>query len=235
MSRRFIELTNFDKFEQFVAEINRARRPLSYAYCEAFQAFEKSREVLRESEAAADFYGGAGNDEEATLLQNEAYSYDVQADMFASVAILFADDLLRRFHQQLFGTPLLLTPGYGKEHNNQIRLTTLWQAGGNAIRHASSWADLPFPYPSVDDESLDKYERQALTNIQIIESAFGSLHAPTIRAPSWSILHFMNYADGETAENYDNYEVAIIDAALAMTKAHSSEATSQLEAQLNAS
>lgn len=86
---RFIELTNFDAFDQFAAEIGRARKPLSFVYCHSFQAFERGRELLKESERASGWYSGGGNQDVAHALHNEAYTYDVQAEMFASTAILF--------------------------------------------------------------------------------------------------------------------------------------------------
>jgi hypothetical protein len=231
---RFIELTNYDKFEQFAAELTRARKPLSFAYCEAFQAFERSRELLKESEHTADWYSGRGNQNEADALHNEAYTYDVQAAMFASMAVLLSDDLLRRFHQQLFGKPPTLDRGFRKTHNG-VPLSTLLQAGGNAIRHVSWWADnLTFPYPE-DDTCLNNDERKALANIRVIEKAFGRFGGPWNRPPSWDIVFTMNFAeDGKTEENYDNFERAIVVAALAMAEEHSAEAVAKLKAAVDA-
>lgn len=227
---RFIELTNYDRFEQFASELARARKPLSFAYCEAFRAFERSRDLLKESEYAADWYSGKGNQNEANALQNEAYTYDVQAELFGSMAVLFADDLLRRFHQQLFGKPSTLDSGFGKRQNG-VPLSTLIQAGANAIRHVSWWADnLAFPYPE-NDTSLRNDERKALANIRVLEKAFGTFGGPPNRPPSWDILFTMNVGeDGKTEENYDNFERAIVVAALHMAQQHSQEAVTRLKA-----
>lgn len=227
---RFIELTNYDRFEQFAAELDRAREPMRFAYCEAFQAFERSRELLKDSERAGDWYSGRGNQEEANALHNEAYTYDVQAEMFASIAVLFADDLLRRFHQQLFGKAPTLDRGFGKVHNG-VALSTILQAGGNAIRHVSSWADnLTFPYPQ-DDTNLSNDAKRALANIRVIEKAFGSFGGPWNRPPSWDILFTMNAGeDFKPEENYDNFEQAIVIAALNMAQEHSQEALAELKA-----
>lgn len=225
---RFIELTNYDKFEQFAAELDRARKPLSFAYCQAFQAFERSRELLKESERVADWYSGKGDQDEANALHNEAYSYDVQADMFASLCVLFADDLLKHFYYRLFEKMPELGKGYGNSQNG-VPLTTLLQAGGNAIRHVSSWADsLPFPYPD-EDTGLEHDQKKALANIRVIEQAFGSFGGPWNRAPSWSILFAMNFGDnGSPDENYDNFEGAIIAAALEIAREHSAESATKL-------
>jgi hypothetical protein len=90
---RFIELTNYGIFEQFAAELDRARKPLRLGYCQAFQAFERSRELLRGSERAADWYSGMGNQDEAHALHNEAHTYDVQAEMFGSMVSRGAPEL----------------------------------------------------------------------------------------------------------------------------------------------
>lgn len=232
---RFIELTNFDAFEQFAAEIQRARKPLSFAYCHSFQAFERSRDLLKESERVSGWYGGGANQDVAHALHNDAYTSDVQAEMFASTAILLADDLLRRFYRQLFGKPLPFEPGYGKAHNGDVRLTTLLQAGGNAIRHVSWWADnLKFPYPE-DDAGLTNDGKKALANIRVIEKAFGSFGGPWNRPPTWDILFWMNAgSDSKPDDNYDNFEAAIVDAALEMAEEHSPGSATTLRAAINA-
>jgi hypothetical protein len=227
---RFIELTNYDKFEQFAAELDRARRPLSFAYVEAFQAFARSRELLKESEFAADWYSGKGNQDEAHALHNEAYTEDVQAETFASILILFADDVLKRLHYRLFDRMPRLDKGYGKEHNG-VPLSSILQAGGNAIRHVSWWADnLTFPYAE-DDTGLSNDERKALANIRVIEKAFGSFGGPWNRPPSWDILFTMNAGENWTPEaDYDKFERAIILTGRDMARDHSSEALAQLQA-----
>jgi hypothetical protein len=231
---RFIELGNYENrepHEQLVASLNRVRAPLSYAYCLAFQAFERSRDLLRESECAADYYSGWGDQENATELQESAFTKDVEADMFASLAVLFAGDVLRRYHWELFHKHLTLKGGYGRKHNGDVTLTALLEAGGNAIRHASAWAgNVRFPYP--DDESkLTPEEKRALRSIRVIERAFGTIGAPIVNAPSWDIVFWMNAGDDHKPdENYDNYEKAIVLTALDMASAKSPEALAKLKA-----
>lgn len=148
---------------------------------------------------------------------------------------MFADDLLRRFYRQLFGKPLPFEPGYGKAHNGEVRLTTLLQAGGNAIRHVSWWADnLKFPYPE-DDTGLTNEEKRALANIRVIEKAFGSFGGPWNRPPTWDVLFWMNAgSDWKPEENYDNFEAAIVDAALQIAEQHSPESAAKLRAAIDA-
>lgn len=227
---RFIELNNFDIFEQFAASLNRVRKPLSYAYCEAFQAFERSRDLLNESERESGWYSGGGDQQKANELHGAAFTEDVQADMFASIAVLFADDVLRRFHWGLFGKMPKLKRGYGRK-DNDVALSVLLLAGGNAIRHASWWAEnVPFPYPK-DDAALKEPVKTPLASIRVIEKAFGSFGGPIITPPSWDIIFRMNAGDDfSPGEKYDDYERAIVLTALDMAKANSKEAAAKLKA-----
>ena len=110
-----------------------------------------------------------------------------------------------------------------------FRSPTILQAGANAIRHVSWWADnVEYPYPD-DDEGLTRDVKMALANIRVIEKAFGRFGGPWNRPPSWDILVTMNTHDaGPVREEYENVERDVIGAGLSIANEHSQESGQKL-------
>ena len=187
----FVRLDGPDPYELFGAQFRRSRFALQTAYDEAFAAWDRRHELLREHELSSG-YGGAeipwlsavGAETrtlpKATLdrMWDDALAENVQADSQASIVLLVADDALQRFVRGVLGSERRAEgygPAYGAPYKGLVKFTRLLRAGTNAIRHVSEWDDLPwrdyYPwpgggrdvYPPLDDcRQLEREARSAL-------------------------------------------------------------------------
>jgi hypothetical protein len=185
---RFLNFGQYDPSEQFAVTLKRSRPAIERAYLAAVEASDRCNALLDESMhrrlntdgALADLglvpatQDIAAEVQLADQLHLEAEVEDMQTDWQASVVVLFADDVLRRFTRRVLETRTALEPGYGPTYLGGS-VTTLLQAGANAIRHVSEWDDdntLAFPYdPSKIAKGSDA--ERAWRNIHVFQRAFG--------------------------------------------------------------
>lgn len=163
----FVRLDGPDPYELFGAQFRRSRFALQTAYDEAFAAWDRRSELLKEH-AWSSGYGGmeipwlsaTGTETrelpQATLdrMWDEALAENVQADSQASIVLLVADDALQRFARGVLSDQRRAAgygPAYGAPYKGLVKFTRLLRAGTNAIRHVSEWDDLPwrdyYPWP----------------------------------------------------------------------------------------
>jgi hypothetical protein len=182
----FVRLDGPDPYELFGAQFRRSRFALQTAYDEAFAAWDRRSELLKEHEWSSGYGGmeipwlsatGTGTRElpQATLdrMWDEALAENVQADSQASIVLLVADDALQRLARGVLGDEKRAEGyglAYGAPYKGLVKFTRLLRAGTNAIRHVSEWDDLPwrdfYPwpvggnvYPPLDD--CKQFEREA--------------------------------------------------------------------------
>ena len=172
----------------------------------------------------------------ARELHLAAEGEDMQADWEASVVVLFADDVLRRYKRRV------LPKGRQREsfrptYNDGVRLTELLWAGGNAIRHVSEWDDdeeLVFPYDPANIEKGSNQER-AWGNIRIFQRAFGKgIHERIREMQSWAVLVTMDGLYGTHEPDYARIEQTIVKSAREIAEAAGADASEKLETALTA-
>src|SRR5579862_4840989 len=163
----FIKLDTLDPIELFAAQIRRSRMAVKSAYDEAFAAWDRRSELLREHQLSSGYggmdppwlegYGGRPPLAQVDLdrMWDDAVAENVQADMQASLVVLVTDDALQRLMRGLLGDerrPEGYGPEYGVPYKGLVKLTVLLRAGSNSVRHVSEWDDLPwntyYPWPT---------------------------------------------------------------------------------------
>lgn len=226
---RILDFTDYDAFEQFAASAIGSRSVMQRAYLAAVEASDRCNASIKESlqlrlqDETLELMGlvamsgdPVAREQRARQADVDAIVEDKNADWQASIVVLFADDVLRRFSRRVLNKKPTLNNGYGPTYGGGVRLTTLLQAGANAIRHVSEWDDdemLTFPYEAATIAKGSNADR-ARRNIRIFQRAFGKgVHEPIREMQSWAILCTMDGLYGTHGPDYTRVEAAVIAAA----------------------
>jgi hypothetical protein len=249
---RFLNLNQLEDYDQLAHALRRARSPMERAYLASVEASNLCNDMLDESmyrSAMAQEYDAldmfmerprsadpAKDMQKARELHVAADGEDMQADWQASVVVLFADDVLRRYKRRVLPKKRQ-RESFGPTYNDGVRLTELLWAGGNAIRHASEWdddEDLVFPYDPAKIEKGSNQER-AWGNIRVFQRAFGrGIHERIREQQSWAVLCTMDGLYGTHEPDYARIEEAIVKAAREIAEAAGRDALERLQAALTA-
>lgn len=243
---RFLNLNRYDEYERVAVTLRRMREPMRRAYIAAVEASNLCNDMLDESMRRA----MAHNRDALNVFRNPTRSADADdmrsaheihlaaededstADWQASVVVLFADDVLRRFKRRVLPESRQ-REGFGKTYNGGVRLTELLWAGANAIRHVSEWDDdekLIFPYDPAKIKEGSKQER-AWGNITVFQRAFGKgIHERIREVQSWAIVCTMDGLYGTHEPDYARIEEVIVQAARNIAEAAGEDARQRLDA-----
>jgi hypothetical protein len=171
-----------DPYKLFGAQFRRSRLAMETAYDDAFAAWDRRCELMKEHDWSSDYggmevpwsdaYGGqppALPRADLDRMWDEALAENVLADCQASIVLLVADDAMQRFARGVLGEnrdPAGYGPAYGAPYKGLVQFTRLLRAGTNAVRHVSEWDDIPWNdhhprlgglagvYPTLDDCKL---------------------------------------------------------------------------------
>ena len=249
---RFLNMSQYNEFERLAVSLRRMREPMRRAYMSAVDASDLCNDMLDESmyrsarahegDVLSMFMNVPRSDDPAEDMRSAheihlaAEDEDGTADWQASVVVLFADDVLRRFKRSVLPAERQ-RECFGKTFNGGVRLTELLWAGANAIRHVSEWDDdenLVFPYDPAKIEEGSNQER-AWKNIVVFQRAFGKgIHERMREMQSWAIVCQMDGLYGTHEPDYARIEEAIVQAARDIAEAAGEDAVRSLNAALKA-
>lgn len=245
----FVRIYTLEPAELLASSLLMSRRNMTRAFDEAFGAYLRCHEILREINwescpqiddmlTLGDVEDEARDSYDVSARHYEAQVEDNLADWEASTVLLFGDDVLRTYARSLLGTPEGRLDGFGPWYSDitnsgrPVRFSRLLRAGTNALRHVSEWGEVPFPYPRPED--CPKWKRE-LENIDVINRAFGiAMHGRLTDPISMRVLIAVDrtLGDVDTKPSYIRFEGALVGAARDVAKEAGADAQARLEAAL---
>lgn len=232
---RFVNLHRPDPHRLFGAVLRRSQLGIRAGYDAAFAADVRCKELMEEERFLGargqpfgfPVFGGDADTsrfptadiiERRAALWAEAQAEDLQTDFRASIVVLWADDMLRRFERDVLKREPSLATGFGPVYGENVPLTTLLQVATNTLRHVSQWdvdKEVRFPYEPAKAKS--SAAKQAHRNIAVLQRAFGiGKHEPIREPVSWRVLVAVDGQLGTAPPDFGRFEAAIVAAAQAI-------------------